>query len=276
MSAMTPPVDAQLDPLDPRQMEHWIVERLPRRWRRHARLIDSRVVGGIAVASALIVVVGVATAVGWLLSTIDGSTGFARFDNSFAEWGATHAGQWRPWLGRVTELGGTIPLALIMGGVAVIDHERTGQWRAAPYLATVGVGVVAVNNALKAIVDRPRPDIAQLVGWSGASFPSGHTAAAAACWLAIALVVTRRAPSMTRRLALCAALAVAGVVGASRILLGVHWFTDVLGGLAVGWAWFLLASIIFGGRLLHFGDPVEELAELDQHGADSATAERLT
>jgi undecaprenyl-diphosphatase len=50
-------------------------------------------------------------------------------------------------------------------------------------------------------------------------------------------------------------VAVAITVSGTRILLGVHWLTDVLAGVAIGWAWFALCSLAFGGRLLDFGAP---------------------
>jgi undecaprenyl-diphosphatase len=51
---------------------------------------------------------------------------------------------------------------------------------------------------------------------------------------------------------------VAVVVATSRALLGVHWVSDVVAGLTLGWGWFLLVAIVFGGRKQRLGDPVIE------------------
>ena len=56
------------------------------------------------------------------------------------------------------------------------------------------------------------------------------------------------------------AVGIACLVAASRALLGVHWLTDVVAGLAVGWTWFFLVAVIFGGRLQRFGEPAERVA----------------
>jgi undecaprenyl-diphosphatase len=64
------------------------------------------------------------------------------------------------------------------------------------------------------------------------------------------------------------AVGVAVAVAASRVLLDLHWLSDVIAGLALGWAWFAVCAIAFGGRILRFGATAETVA----HVAD-ATAE---
>jgi undecaprenyl-diphosphatase len=135
------------------------------------------------------------------------------------------------------------------------------------YLALVLVGQNVVANTVKDLVDRARPAIDPLAGFSGPSFPSGHSTAAAATYAACALVIGRRRTPRVHSILAGTAVAIATAVAASRVLLGVHWFTDVLAGLALGWAWFALCSIAFGGRLLRFGAPVEVAERAESIGA---------
>ena len=60
-----------------------------------------------------------------------------------------------------------------------------------------------------------------------------------------------------------AAAAITVAVAATPVLLGVHWVTDVVGGVAVGWSVFAATALAFGGRLLHFGAPAEQLPRTD-------------
>jgi len=91
----------------------------------------------------------------------------------------------------------------------------------------------------------------------GSSFPSGHAGTAAACFAALALVIGLGSSPRTKAVLSGAAVGIAAAVASSRVLLGVHWLTDVMAGLAVGWAWFAICSIAFGGRMLRFGAPIE-------------------
>ena len=159
----------------------------------------------------------------------------------------------------VTALGSTTVLVIVLAFVGLLAVPGRG-WGPFGYLALVGSGVVLLNNGLKLLVGRERPDIDRLVTAAGSSFPSGHSAASAACWAAIALVASRRWKQRGRSVVFAGAGGIAMLVATSRVLLGVHWLTDVIAGVAVGWTWFLLCTLLFGGRLLRFGEPADRLA----------------
>ena len=109
------------------------------------------------------------------------------------------------------------------------------------------------------MLDRVRPTLNPITETLGPSFPSGHSTAAAAFYAAAALVLGRGVGKHGRALLAGAAVGIAVAVACTRVLLDVHWLSDVIAGLFLGWAWFAACSIAFGGRrLLRFGAAVDE------------------
>lgn len=245
--------------LDTARQERWLVDHAPRRFRGMLRAADRRVAGGAVAGLAWAVVFVGAVLVGWVFESIGTNRGLARWDAAGARWGVEHAdAALLDGLAVLTHLGDATVLGLGIMTVAAVAWRRH-RWGAVGYLAAVGIGVFLLNSSLKLIVDRQRPQFMQIAEPHGASFPSGHASAAAACWAAMMLVLFARSSGRGRLVGAVIAVALALTVAATRVLLGVHWVTDVIAGVVVGWVWFLLVTVVFGGRLLDLGEPITRL-----------------
>lgn len=251
----------EFDPVDPAAEERAVagaISRRPRLARFLRERLDRESAGGLLLTVGFLIVLVVALVLGVLLDMIDEQGGLAELDDSVSEWGAEHAtSETVDVLEIVTHLGSTTVVVVVLAGVATYDYVGRRQASVFAFVAVVGVGQLLLTNALKVVIDRERPNVFQLVETSGASFPSGHSAAAAACWAAVALVIGRNRPRLARAALAGAAVLIAIAVATSRALLGVHWVTDIVAGLTLGWGWFLLVAVAFGGRAQRLGDPVQ-------------------
>jgi undecaprenyl-diphosphatase len=138
----------------------------------------------------------------------------------------------------VTSLGSTIVLGIIT--FAVVGYLFLARRPAVAWLMLGAVlGGVAINNLLKYAFARPRPDFAtHAARVFTTSFPSGHAALSAITYLTVGALLARIHPSLAIRIYLMAvAVFLILLIGMSRIYLGVHYPSDVLGGWCIGAAW---------------------------------------
>jgi undecaprenyl-diphosphatase len=147
----------------------------------------------------------------------------------------------------VTRLG-SAPVVFGAGAVGVVLAARRCRTLALVMLVTVAARA-PVEWLLKDLVERPRPTGARLVVGTGFSYPSGHVLAAVATWgfvpLIAALYIHRRWLWWTLT---TLAWSTVGLVAWSRVWLGVHWTSDVIGSLALGFVVLASAEALIDGR----------------------------
>ena len=137
-------------------------------------------------------------------------------------------------------------------------------WRAhrrlALYLASCVAGAYTLSTTGKLLVDRARPVFDDPISHArGASFPSGHATGSAAFYLALAVILLSLLTWPRRGWLLLMALVVPIVVAATRVVLGVHYVSDVTAGLLIGWGWTAACTALFTAWRAQEGRPVEPL-----------------
>lgn len=193
---------------------------------------------GVCLAIGAGVVIATASLFAEMLEVFDAEEEVGQFDVRLTE---TLARELSPsalrFFGTLTHLGDPLPLTLLVIGVGVLllVHRQTSLalgW----VVACAGAGLL--NRVLKQIFERVRPvhehGFAQADGYS---FPSGHTSGSMVVYGMLAYLCLRLLPPRWHLPCVLLASAFAFSIGWSRVILQVHWASDVVAGFAFGIAW---------------------------------------
>lgn len=144
-----------------------------------------------------------------------------------------------PFFIGITELGGvpfSVLFVIVVSLYLLVKTKRRDL--AIWYILTVALGAGLLNQAFKFLFRRPRPTIEHLVEQGGYSFPSGHSMGSMILYGALVFLIIQLARKrIIKWIALVCAAGLIFLIGLSRIYLGVHFPSDVIGGFSLGAAW---------------------------------------
>lgn len=232
------------------------VNRMP--WRPLEHFTERTLLG-------LLVLAGLGAGFGTLLLLVRFRwTPLYRFDHGIAAWlndqVAPHH-QAVTVLKALSSLGGR-PMMFWLVGVVVVALLIRKQHRLAVYLVVTGVGALILDPSLKLIVGRLRPVVdVPVASAPGNSFPSGHALGSIVAYGALLLVFLPVLSARVRRFAFAITALLVVSIGFTRMALGVHFLSDVLGGWLLGLAWLGVTARAFQLWRRESGDPVAELGE---------------
>ncbi len=174
----------------------------------------------------------------------------AAFDNNIRAAVHAHATPARTGLMRGISRVGEPALLIDTGAAVIVLLLIFRRWRIALLVLTSLIGSELLDQALKFSIRRPRPPVffglRQPLGYS---FPSGHSLVSCAVFGAIAVFAASRIRNRTVRWLCYLALAIpVFAIGFSRVYLGMHYPTDVLGGYAAAIVWLTLVELMFRGK----------------------------
>ena len=212
----------------------------------------------LSLAVGLGVIAVASVSLGKLVEDVTHGDGLALIDHPVARFVAAHrTPALTSAMGAVSAVAAPAAMAGIALAAGVLLAIARRSWAPVLELGVTVVGIVGLTVVFKAALGHARPPLAQAVAAAdGYGFPSGHAAAAAAVCGAAAWLCSVRMRSWRGRVAVWAAAAMlAALVGISRVYLGVHWVSDVVGGWLFGTLWMaiVLACWAAFGRLTRTG-----------------------
>lgn len=226
--------------------------------------------GAIAAFLTLGFAIGAAAAAifGSLATVVQG--GFTqRFDENVLRWlAARRSPGMDEVMLEITSLGNGSVLVMLVAITSVFLWVTKHRWSV--YLLILGVvGGKLLNTLLKEAFNRPRPDFLEHVDpVSSMSFPSGHAMASIIAYGSVAYLVSRLESTRGLRIAtwIVATLLILGI-GVSRMYLGVHYPSDVIGGFLAGLAWIAFVAAMLSA--IRFFAPRRPETHAEEHDLNS-------
>jgi undecaprenyl-diphosphatase len=176
---------------------------------------------------------------------------------------------------------GVLGWLVAIASVLLVVRKR---YRLTVYLLVTGVGAMILDPTLKIAVGRLRPVVEHPVAVGGGnSFPSGHALSSIIVYGALLLVFVPVLPRRARQPVIAGLAVLVGLIGFSRLALGVHFLSDVVGGWCLGVAWLGITTYAFelhrhehGRRVTKpLAEGLEPEARADLKPADPQTAAAL-
>ena len=211
----------------------------------------------------LLVVVAIGLGFGMLLALVRGRWApLLRLDHDVAE-SLNHLVAPHPalvgTLTAVSRLGGR-PVLIWLVVLAVVLLAIRGRTRLAVYLAISGIGALLLDPSLKTLVGRVRPVVdVPVTSAPGNSFPSGHALGSTVVYGGLLLVLLPAVAPRWRKPFIALIVLVVLAIGLTRISLGVHFLSDVVGGWLLGSAWLGVTAYAFRVWRREAGHPVAPL-----------------
>lgn len=220
----------------------WL-EPLRKRYRREIAFLVRRFrpegAFGLSFTAGLAALVASTCLFGVILEDVLARDEIAVFDAPIVRFVAENRVAWLTFVMKgVSQLGRAEFIIILTVAAGLYFHQRTGQWRPLLLLLAAAGGAGVLDLIAKLVIAQPRPPaVWMVVPATGYAFPSGHTTLSAVYFTLAHFSARVRHTWRAKVFIYTVAVAIAFLIGVSRVYLGAHWPTDVVGGWALAVAW---------------------------------------
>lgn len=215
-----------------------------RPWRSRFATVNPRAYLGLHGLGGVLIVTALLWAFGAIVDAVGEKGAMVNLDVVVADWLQSHGSEaGESIFSLVSWIGAPVLAAVLV--IVMVAFAIKRDWVRTTAVASAGVGGALLSYAMKALFHRGRPDFAtEFIHGTSWSFPSGHAMDSLAGYGVLAYLLLEVTHEKGRRRAIIATtIVLVGAIGFSRLYLGVHYLSDVVGGYIAGAVWLLVCIV---------------------------------